>query len=96
MNKIVDDVLVRDFHKSDLHDLLDVDRLSFAEEFELTGFDLNRIKLTINQMFGISGRIFLGFSKLFGKEPGKFLVAEVNEKLIGTTMVAKRRKAGYI
>ncbi len=95
-NETVDDVLVRDFRKSDLHDLLEVLRLSFAEEFELTGFDPDHVKKMVDQMFGIIGRIFLGFSKLFGKEPIKFLVAEVNKRLVGTTIVNNRGKVGYI
>lgn len=96
MNEIVDNVLVRDFRRSDLHDLLDVARLSFAQEFEVTGLDPDHAKKMVDQMFGIIGRIFLGFSKLFGKEPVKFLVTEVNNKVVGTTMVTKRGKVGYI
>jgi len=96
MNEIVGDVLVRDFRKSDLNDLLDVARLSFAEEFEVTGFDPDHAKKMADQMFGIAGRIFLAFSKLFGKEPVKFLVAEVNNRVVGTTMVTKRGRVGYI
>lgn len=96
MNELVDDVLVRDFRKSDLHDLLEVLGLSFAEELEVSGFDPDHAKKMVDQMFGIIGRIFLGFSKLFGKEPIKFLVAEVNKRLVGTTMVNKRGKVGYI
>lgn len=96
MNELVDDVLVRDFRKSDLHDLLEVLGLSFAEELEVSGFDPDHAKKMVDQMFGIIGRIFLGFSKLFGKEPIKFLVAEVDKRLVGTTMVNKRGKVGYI
>jgi len=95
-NETVDDVLVRDFRKSDLHDLLEVLRMSFAEELEVSGFDPDHAKKMVNQMFRIIGRIFLGFSKLFGKEPIEFLVAEVNKRLVGTTIVNNRGKVGYI
>ncbi len=96
MNKPTDYVLVRDFRKSDLNDVLDAIRLSFTEEFKVTGFDPDRARKMANQMFGIVGRIFLGFSKLLGKEPVKFLVAEVNRRVIGTTMVTMQGKVGYI
>jgi len=96
MNKTVDDVLVRDFRKSDLNDILEVLGLSFSEELEVSGFDPDQAKKMVDQMFGIIGRVFLGFSKLFGKEPIKFLVAEVNQRLVGTTIVNNRGKVGYI
>jgi len=96
MNETVDDVLVRDFRKSDLHDLLNVAHLSFSEELEVTGFDPDHAKKMTDQMFGITGRIFLGLAKLFGKEPVKFLVAQVDNRVVGATMVTKRKKVGYI
>ncbi|RLI14113.1 hypothetical protein DRO41_06305 [Candidatus Bathyarchaeota archaeon] len=95
-NDFFKDMLIRDFCKSDLHDLLDVARLSFAPEFELTGFDVDRIKKLVNQAFGPIGRIFLGFSKIFGKERFKFFVAEVNSRVVGGTMVTKHGRIGYI
>ena len=96
MNETVDDVLIREFCKSDLNDLLEVLGLSFSEELEVSGFDPDHAKKMVDQMFGIIGRVFLGFSKLFGKEPIKFLVAEVNRRLVGTAMVNRRGKVGYI
>lgn len=96
MNETVDDVFIRDFRKSDVNELLEVLGMSFSEELEVSGFDPDRAKKMVDQMFGIIGRIFLGFSKLFGKEPIKFLVAEVNQRLVGTAMVNNRGKVGYI
>jgi len=96
VNETVDDVLVRDFRKSDLNDMLEVLGLSFSEEFQVSGFDPDHVEKMVDQMFGIIGRIFLGFSKLFGKEPIKFLVAEVDQRLVGTAMVNERGKVGYI
>jgi len=75
---------------------LDVAHLSFAKEFEVTGFDSDHIRKMVDQMFGILGRIFLGFSKLFGKEPFKMFVAEIDRRVVGTTMVTKQGKVGYI
>jgi len=96
VHEIVDEVLIRDFRKSDLSDLLEVLRMSFSEELEVSGFDPERAKEMVDQMFGIIGRIFLSFSKLFGKETFKFFVAEVNTRLVGTTAVNNRGKVGYI
>jgi len=96
IDEIANNVLIRDFRKSDLHDLLNVAHLSFSEELELTGFDSNHVKKMVDQMFGIIGRIFLGLSKLFGKDLGKFLVAEVDKRLVATTMVTRRGKVGHI
>jgi ribosomal protein S18 acetylase RimI-like enzyme len=90
------DVLIRDFRKSDVDDLLNLLPMCFAKEFEVTGFDPDHIRDMVNRAFGKTGRIFLGLSRLFGKEPIKFLVAEVNSKVIGTTIVSNTRKVGYI
>jgi ribosomal protein S18 acetylase RimI-like enzyme len=96
MNEIVDDILVRDFRKSDLQGLLGVARLSFTQELEIIGFDEEHVKKMVNQMFGIAGRIFLFLSKLFGKEPIRFLVAEVGNRVVGTIGVSKRGEVGYV
>lgn len=96
MSDVAEDVLIRDFRKSDLNDLLDVASLSFTEEFEVTGFDLDRVREMVDRMFGTLGKIFFGFSKLFGKEPVKVFVAEVGDRVVGTTMVSNRGKVSYI
>lgn len=96
MDKIHNDALIRDFRKSDLDDLLNVASQSFAEEFEVTGFDPDRVREMVNRMFGISGRIFLGILRLSGREPMKFFVAEVGSRVVGMTMVNNRRNVGYI
>jgi len=96
VSKTSNDVLIRDFRKSDLNDVLDVASQSFAEEFEVTGFDPDHLREMVDRMFGILGKIFLGLFKLFGKEPMKVFVAEVDNRIVGTTIVNKRRKVGYI
>jgi len=90
------DVLIRDFRKSDMDDLLDLLPKSFAEEFEVTGFDPDHVRQMVNQLFGIFGRIFLGLTTLFGRESVKFLVAEVDNRVVGTTIVNNDRRVGYI
>lgn len=96
VNNISENVLFRDFRKSDLNDLLDVASQSFAEEFEVTGFDPERVREMVDRMFGIFGKLFFGFSRVFGKEPLKLFVAEVDNRVVGMTMVNNRRKIGYI
>jgi ribosomal protein S18 acetylase RimI-like enzyme len=96
MNKVAENVLIRDFRKSDLNDLLDVASQSFAEEFEVTGFDPDRVREMVDRMFGIFGKLFFGFSRVLGKEPLKLFVAEVDNRVVGMTMVNNRRKVGYI
>ncbi len=96
MNKTQEDVLIRDFKKADLDDLLEVANMSFSEEFEVIGFDPDHIRKMTDKMFSFWGRIFLGLLKLMGKEPFKLFVAEADGKLVGTTMVNTRGKAGYI
>lgn len=91
-----DAVSIRDFHKSDLNDLLDLLPRCFAKEFEITGFDSVHMRDIINRAYGMTGRLFLGTSRLFGKEPIRFLVAELESKIVGTTMVDSREKVGYI
>jgi len=96
VNDVAEHILIRDFRKSDLDDLLDVASQSFAEEFEVTGFDPDHIREIVNRIFGILGRIFLGILKLSGREPIKLFVAEVDNRVVGTTMVNNRRNVGYI
>jgi ribosomal protein S18 acetylase RimI-like enzyme len=96
MNDIVHDVLIRDFRKSDLQNVLDLAQLCFTKEFELTGWDPEHVKKMVDQMFGIVGRTFLTLSRLFQMEPIKFFVAEVNQRVVGTTIIQRQGKVGYI
>ena len=92
----MDDFLVRDFRESDLDDLLFLLPVSNAEEFRVTGFDPDHVRDLVNRWYGWGGRFLLGLLRLFGKQPMKFLVAEVEGKLVGTTIVADSGKAGSI
>ena len=94
--KMNGDVWIRDFRKSDLNDLLDLLPKCFAKEFEITGFDPAHTRDMVNRAFGKTGRLFLGLSQLLGKEPIKFLVAEVDGKIVGTTILDNRGRLGYI
>jgi len=96
MKRLDENISIRDFRKSDLSDILTVARLSFAEEFELIGFDPNYIKKTVDKVFGVQGRVFIGLSKLFGKEPFRLLVAEISKKIVGTTMITRQGKIAYL
>jgi ribosomal-protein-alanine N-acetyltransferase len=50
----------------------------------------------VNRAFGRTGTLILGLLRLRGKEPVKFLVAEADGKIVGTTIINNRRKSGYI
>ncbi len=89
-------VLIRDFRRSDLDDLLVLMPMCFAKEFEVTGFDPDRLKGMVNRGYGPGGRFLLGLLRVFGKEPIKFLVAEADGKVVGTTIVNDKGRAGYI
>ncbi len=90
------EVWIRDFRKTDLDGALEVLELSFVEEFEVEGLDPEHARKLANQMFGVPGRILRGLLKLLGKEFFRFLVAESDGKVIGTTMVTRQRKVAYI
>jgi ribosomal-protein-alanine N-acetyltransferase len=89
-------VLIRDLRKSDLSDLLGLFPMCFAEEFEISGFDPDRLTDMVNRVFGRTGTLILGLLRLFGKEPVKLLVAEAGGRVVGTTIVNNRGKSGYI
>ena len=93
MGKEEDAVLVRDFQKTDLNDLLDLLPRCFTKEFELTGFDSAHARDMVNRGYGCTVELFMATARLFGREPIKFLVAEAKEQVVGTTMVktAKER-----
>ena len=91
-----EDVLIRDFKKSDLDDVLEVGNKSFAQEIEIGGFDPNHARRMADQAFGVLGRIFFGFLRLLGKDPFKFFVAEVGGKVVGTAMLNTKGNMGYI
>lgn len=96
MNKAPKDILIRDFRKSDLDSVLELGRLCFAREFELMGFDAEYLKKRVKQFFGFAGRFLLFLLRVFGKEPLRFFVAEVDGNVVGTTMVSRQGKVGYI
>jgi ribosomal protein S18 acetylase RimI-like enzyme len=91
-----DAVSIRDFKKSDLNDVLDLLPRCFSKEFAITGFDSEHMRDVINRAYGMTGRLLLGTSRLFGKEPIRFLVAELENRVVGTTMVDIREEVGYI
>ena len=96
MIKDKDDVSIREFKKTDLDNLLEVAKKSFNKEFEISGFDPDHIKTMVDKAFSFSGKISLGFLKLFGNDPFKLFVAETDGKVVGTTMVNMKSKNGYI
>ncbi len=96
MGRLVSGLSIRDFRKSDLHNVIEVASLSFAKEFEVTGFDLNHIEKLVNRIFGIPGRVFLTISRVLGVEPFKLLVAEVSDRVVGTTMISRDGRVAYI
>lgn len=96
-NKSEDAVLIRDFRKSDLDDVLGLLPKCFAQEFEvLGGFDPAHLRDIVNRTFGITGRLLLASSRLVGREPVKFFVAEAKNEVIGTTMVNASREVGFV
>lgn len=91
-----DKVLIRELRKSDFGEFLGLLPLCFAEEFEVSGFDPDHMAEMFNRAFGRTGRLFLGLMRLFGKEPVKFMVAEADGKVVGSTIVTNRGKVGYV
>ena len=91
-----DKVLIRELRKSDLSDLLNLFPLCFVKELEFSGFDPDHLAGMVNRAFGRTGTLFLGLLRLFGREPVKFLVAEADGRVVGTTIVNDRGKSGYI
>jgi ribosomal protein S18 acetylase RimI-like enzyme len=75
---------------------MEVANLSFAEEFEVSGFDPNHIENIVDQIFGIPGRIFLWTSRMIGVEPFKLFVAEVSNRVVGTTLISREGKVAYV
>lgn len=80
-------VLVREARLDDLPDIIAVAETSFSREFALTGFDRERAKRIGRRVFSRRARIFLGILRLLGKVPFRFLVAEAERRVVGTTMV---------
>jgi len=89
-------LIIRDFRKEDINDVIECARASFVEEFEVEGVDPDVWRKMVRRRFSIPGRILFGFLRLFDNEPMKFFVADVDGKVIGTTMVTKRRKIGLV
>jgi len=96
MNGLKTGVLVRDFRKRDLRDVLEIANLSFVRESEIIGFDSEHVKKMVDTLFGIPATAFLALSRLLGKEFFKLFVAEVNARVVGTTMITRQRNVGYI
>jgi ribosomal protein S18 acetylase RimI-like enzyme len=94
--KTNNNILFRNLRKSDLNDFLGLLQTCFTKEFEISGFDPDHVSDMFNRGFGITGTLILGLMRLFGKEPLKFLVAQADGKIVGTTIVNNQRKFGYI
>ena len=96
LGKKSDHVLIRDFRRSDLSDLLDLFPMCIAGEFEISSFDPDHIALMVNRVFGRTGRLIMRLLQLFGKEPMKFLVAEADCRIVGTSIINAQGRFGYI
>jgi len=91
-----DKVLIRDLRKSDLSYLLDLLPTCFAREFEVSGYDPDHMAAMLHRGFGRTGTLIMGLLRFFGKEPLKFLVAETDGRIVGTTIINPREKSGFI
>jgi len=89
-------LIIRDFRREDIDDVIECATVSFVEQIENEGFDPDVWRDVNRRRFSITGRILFGFFKLLDKEPIKFFVADVNGKVVGTAMVTKRRNVGLI
>jgi ribosomal protein S18 acetylase RimI-like enzyme len=88
--------MIREFKQQDLEDVLECARLSFSNQFEVEGYDPEIWRKMIKRRYGIFGKTLFFILRLFNREPIKFYVAEADGKPVGTTMVEKRGKIGYI
>ena len=88
--------IIRDFRKEDFDDVIACSKVSFSEEIEIHGFDPEVWRKIANRRFSVLGKTLFAFLKLLNKEPMKFFVAEVDGKVVGTTMVTKRGNTGYV
>lgn len=89
-------IIIRDFKKEDLENVIECTMKSFAEEFEVMGVDPDKWRKMAHRRFSIGGRILFGLFKLLGREPIKFFVADMDGRVVGTTMLSRRRNNCYI
>lgn len=89
-------VLIRDFRKSDLESVIKLARLCFTREFELMGLDAERLKEVVEHFFGFTGGFLLFLLRIFRKDPLRFFVAETDGDVVGTTIISREGKVGYI
>jgi len=89
-------MIIRDFRKGDLEDVIECTIKSFADEFEIMGFDPDVWRKMVRRRFAITGRVLFGLFRLLDREPIKFFVADVDGRVVGTTMLNRRRNSCYI
>jgi len=89
-------LIIRDFRKEDFEGVIECTVKSFADEFDITGFDPDKWRKLVRRRFSISGKALFALLRLFNREPMKFLVADVDGKVVGTTMLSKRKNGCYI
>jgi len=89
-------VLIRDFRMQDLDPVLTLLPRCFAKEFEVSGLDQAHMKEMARRAYGLPGSLFMARSRLVGRVQFKFLVADLNDEVVGTTMVSMEGAAGYI
>jgi len=92
----VKQLIIREFEKQDLEEVLESIKQSFSNQFEVEGYDPEIWRKIVNRRFSIPGKVLFIILKLLNKEPIKFFVADADGKPVGTAMVEKHGKIGYI
>jgi len=89
-------LIIRDFKKEDFEDVIECTVKSFTDEFDITGFDPDKWRKLVRRRFSISGRALFALMRLFNREPMKFFVADMDGKVVGTTVLSRSKNGGYI
>lgn len=89
-------VSIRSLRKKEIDDLIFLEKSSFLDKQEIIRFDSDRLRKVVSKIDGFAAKTLLSFSRLFGREPFKVFIAEVNGKVVGVTVVDLSRKVGYI
>jgi len=66
---------------------------SFADEFEIMGFDPDIWRKMVHRRFAITGRALFGLFRLLDRAPIKFFIADVDGRVVGTTMLNRLRNS---
>jgi len=88
--------MIRDLRRSDAAGLFDLMRLGFPDEERLAGTTPEALERIVRRVLRWDTRLVLGFLRLFGQTIFRYLVVDVDGRMVATTLLTFPERAGFV